>query len=91
MGAIAARKAERVIGHVRYILATELFAATQALRLRAPLKPGHGVQAAFDYVAAQILPLVADRSLAPEIAAIESALKSDSMLLQVESTLGGLR
>ncbi len=75
MGSIAARKAAKVIEHVRYILATEIFCATQALRLRAPLKPGHGVLKVFEYVSAKISPLVEDRSLSLEIAEIAAMLE----------------
>jgi histidine ammonia-lyase len=91
MGSIAARKASKIISHVRYILATELYCATQALRFRAPMKPGDGVRAAFQFMADRIEPINEDRIFAPEIADVSTWLTDNSFLNSVESKMGGLQ
>lgn len=88
MGSIAARKAAKIIEHVTYILATELFCATQALRFRLPLKPGQGVDAAFQFLAQRIKPITEDRVFAREITDIAGWVDDNSLLRTVESRIG---
>lgn len=90
MGSIAARKAAKIIDHVATILATELYCATQALRFRQPLKPGEGVQAAFEYLASRIAPIVEDRVFAPEVAQVTRWIDEGDFLHTVETKIGGL-
>ncbi len=91
MGSIAARKAAKIGEHVAYILATELFCATQALRFQHPLKPGRGVQVAFDFLAQRLEPIVQDRVFAGEIAQIVTWLDEPDFLSAIETITGGLR
>lgn len=90
MGSIAARKANTIINHVRYILATELFCATQALRFRRPLKPGVGVETAFTFLDGITQPVDQDRVFVSEIIEIERRIQDGSFRSSVASAIGGL-
>ncbi len=90
MGSIAARKAAKVIDHVTHILATEVFCALQALRFRHPLKSGRGVQAVFDWLSPQILPLTEDRVFVQDIQLIRDSIEKGS-LFQVLSEKEAIR
>ena len=79
MGSIAARKAQTIIGHVRYILATEVYCAVQALHALAPMKAGRGVQRVYDALKADCPPLVQDRVYVSEIQAVSERLLSDTI------------
>ncbi len=91
MGSIAARKAAKIVDHVRYIIATELFCATQSLRFRLPLKPGDGVQSAFQFLSERIAPIVHDRVFSAEIAEVATWVYDGDILKAVESAIGGLQ
>lgn len=91
MGSIAARKAKKILDHVGYILATEVYCATQALRFRLPLKPGLGVEAAFRFMADRIEPITQDRVFAPEVAGVLEWIQEEEFMKTVESATGGLR
>jgi histidine ammonia-lyase len=90
MGSIAARKAARIARHVRHILATEVFCALQALRLRAPVEPGQGVRAATDFLDPRIAPLDDDRALAAEITEVAGWIEDGSLLAAVQGRIGPL-
>lgn len=90
MGSIAARKTAKIVEHVRHILATELFCATQALRFREPLKPGDGVLSAYRFLTEHIPPITEDRVFAPEIERVAGWITDGSLLNSVESSIGGL-
>ena len=91
MGSIAARKAAKMLQYVRYVLATELYCANQALRFRQPLRPGAGVEAAFNYISKFIPPIIEDRVFAGEIAQVDAWLVSGELLRAVESITGDLQ
>lgn len=67
MGSIAARKLTTILEHLEYILATEVFCATQSLYFAQSLKAGNGVQKAFDYTQKLFPKLLEDRLYAEEI------------------------
>ncbi len=90
MGSIAARKAARVIRHTRHILATELFCASQALRLRHPLDPGRGAAAAQRFLAERIRPIEGDRVFADDIEQVATWVGSGELLQAVEAEVGPL-
>ncbi len=70
MGMSAARRLQPMLENLRNILATELLAACQGIDLLAPLRTGTLAQKARDLVR-EVSPRVdADRSLAPDIAAV---------------------
>ncbi len=70
----AAWKLRRVVQNVRHVLAIELMCAAQGLEFRAPLKPGRGVQRAYEQVRQRVPKLERDRVLAPDIAALAAAI-----------------
>jgi histidine ammonia-lyase len=70
MGATAALQARQALDLARQVVAIELLCAAQALEQHRPLRSGRGVEAAYDSIRAHVPPLVADRSPAPDIAAL---------------------
>jgi histidine ammonia-lyase len=76
MGAHAAVKARRVLRNTEIVLAVELLCAAQALEFRRPLRPGHGVERAYQAVRERIGELSADRALAPDIEAAAALVRA---------------
>jgi histidine ammonia-lyase len=70
MGATAALQAQQALELARQVVAIELLCAAQALEQHRPLRSGPGVEAAYARIRARVPPLVADRSPAPDIAAL---------------------
>jgi histidine ammonia-lyase len=70
MGATAALQAQQALDLARQVIAIELLCAAQALEQHRPLRSGRGVEAAYDLVRARVAALTADRSPAPDIAAL---------------------
>ncbi len=83
MGTHAARKLQQVVANASYVLAVELMAASQALDLRLPLRPGRGAAAAHECVRKLVPHLDADRYLKPDVEAIHSAIRDGSLLNSV--------
>ncbi|GHO44266.1 histidine ammonia-lyase [Ktedonospora formicarum] len=75
MGVTSAHKLLRLLELARQVIAIELLCAAQMLEFRLPLKPGAGVQIAYQNVRAYVAKLEEDRVLAPDIAALASALQ----------------
>jgi histidine ammonia-lyase len=67
MGQGAALKAREAARLLETVIALELLVAAQALEFLKPLRPGVGVERAYEIVRQQIPPLETDRYLAPEI------------------------
>jgi histidine ammonia-lyase len=67
MGQGAALKAREAARLLETVLALEVMVASQALEFLKPLRPGAGVQRAYEIVRAHIPALATDRHLAPEI------------------------
>src|SRR5579863_1547767 len=76
MGATSANKLRQIIEQTQQVIAIELLCAAQMLEFRKPLKPGAGVQRAFDLVRAHVPMLEHDRVLAPDIATMTKAIKA---------------
>ncbi len=76
MGATSALKALRILEQAQQVIAIELLCAAQMLDFRKPLRPGKGVQRAYDLVRSYVPRLEADRVLAPDIATLAAAVKS---------------
>jgi histidine ammonia-lyase len=70
MGMSAARRLRPMLANVRHIVAIELLAACQGIDLVAPLHTGVEAQRAYELVRSVSPRLDADRSLAPDIAAV---------------------
>jgi histidine ammonia-lyase len=69
-GPRAAAKARRALELTQAVVAIELLCGAQGLEYQRPLRSGDGVEAAYERIRRQVPPLAADRSLAPDIAAI---------------------
>ena len=75
MGVTSAHKARQIVEQAQQVIAIEMLCAAQMLDFRKPLKPGAGVQQAFDLVRTYVPKLENDRVLAPDIAKITEAIK----------------
>jgi histidine ammonia-lyase len=78
MGMGAARRLEPMLANLKYILAIELLAACQGIDLLAPLRTGPETRKAYDIVRAISARVDADRSLAPDIAAVAAEVAKGS-------------
>ena len=76
MGMTSAVKLRSIVEDAENLLAIELLAAAEALEHRRPLKGGIGVERAYATVRKYAEPLLEDRALAPDIAAIASAIRA---------------
>ena len=74
MGMTAALKARTVVENARCGLAIELLVAAQALDWRGGLRPGVGVQAAYDVIRSRVTHMDEDRELHRDIAAVLALL-----------------
>lgn len=83
MGTMAALMAFRVVVNVEKILAIEMLTAAQALRFRAPLKPGRPVAAAAAKVWETIAPIEHDRPLGEDIEALAEVLRQRAWLSEI--------
>jgi histidine ammonia-lyase len=70
MGMSGARRLERMLHNLRYILAIELLCSCQGIDLLAPLQTGALAKKAYDAVRGASAKLISDRPLAPDINAI---------------------
>ena len=76
MGVTSAHKVLRILEQAQQIIAIELMCAAQMLEFRKPLKPGRGVQAAYERGRSYAPMLEQDRVLSPEIARLALAVKA---------------
>jgi histidine ammonia-lyase len=74
MGMSGARRIRPMLTNLRNVLAIELLSACQGLDLLAPLRTGVEAQKAYAIVRAESKMVDADRSLAPDIRAIENKI-----------------
>ena len=79
MGATSARKARRILAHTRWVLASELLCAAQALEFHCfgehQLKPGDGVAKAYAEIRKVVAPLTTDRPLRNDVETITGILE----------------
>ncbi|HVH12387.1 MAG TPA: aromatic amino acid lyase, partial [Longimicrobium sp.] len=75
MGAHGAIKARRVLRNTETVLGIELMCAAQALEFRKPLRPGRGVEQAYERFRAVISALDGDRILAPDMEAAAALVR----------------
>ncbi|HEY4036973.1 MAG TPA: histidine ammonia-lyase, partial [Ktedonobacteraceae bacterium] len=73
MGATCAHKAQQILALAQQVVAIELLCAAQMLEFRKPLRPGIGVQKAYELVRAHVPMLNQDRVLAGDIAILTKA------------------
>ena len=79
MGMSGARRLERMLHNLRYILAIELLCACQGIDLLAPLQTGPLAQKAYDAVRAVSPKVTADRPLAPDINAVATLVAQSAI------------
>ena len=90
MGAAAVRKCREVLTRVRAVLAIEAVCATQALDLRAPLRPGRGTTAAHAALRRAVPFLAEDRVIHADLAAAIALVEARLLLGAVEAAVGPL-
>jgi histidine ammonia-lyase len=79
MGMTAALKAAQVADFTRTCLAIEILVAAQALDLRAPLRPGRGVEAAHRCVRSHVPTLSDDREVHRDVATVTALIDSGEL------------
>ncbi len=82
----AAWKLRRILQNVRHVLAIELMCAAQGLDYRAPLRAGRGAARGHALVRQVVTPLVQDRVLATDIAALADAIERGHFSLEEHQT-----
>ncbi|HEU5209073.1 MAG TPA: histidine ammonia-lyase [Longimicrobiales bacterium] len=75
MGVAAALKAREAVRLLETVLALELITAAQGLEFLKPLRPGKRVEQAYSLVRSVVEPLVHDRVLSGDIAAVEGLVR----------------
>ena len=90
MGWGAARKLRLAVENLRRIVAVELSCAARGLDLRAPLAPAPGTAAALAVLRSRVPGPGPDRYMAPELAEVESLVRSGAVLAAVERAIGPL-
>jgi histidine ammonia-lyase len=91
MGNAGGLKAWQVLANCERAVAIELLAGAQAVEFHAPLEPGAGVRATRAAVRELSPRLRDDRSLAPDIEAVATAIRDGSVVAAVEAEIGELR
>ena len=81
MGVTSANKLLRIIEQTQQVVAIELLCAAQMLEFRKPLKPGVGVQQAYELVRSYVSMLEHDRVLSPDIATMSRAVKAGAFTI----------
>ncbi|MBA3805729.1 MAG: histidine ammonia-lyase, partial [Acidobacteria bacterium] len=75
MGMTAATKLRSIVENAEHVVAIELLAAAEGLEYRAPVKPGRGVQRAYEVVRESVPRLTRDRALSSDIQQIAEAVR----------------
>ncbi len=76
MGMTAARQARDAVRLLETVLALELLAAAQGLEFLRPLRPGAGVETAYQRIRERVEPLDRDRVMGPDIEAVEAMVRA---------------
>jgi histidine ammonia-lyase len=90
MGMTSARHAREIVTNAEIVLALEALAATQALDLRAPLKPGPATREVHDTIRAIVPFFEADREFGPDIADAVALVREGALIAAAESVTGAL-
>ena len=91
MGWGAARKLRASVANLTRIVAVELSCAARGLDLRAPLTPAAGTAAALSALRSRVPGPGPDRYMSPELAEVESLVRSGAVLAAVEAAIGPLQ
>jgi histidine ammonia-lyase len=89
MSATSASRAREAVENARYVAATELTCATQALEFVADHDPGAGTGAAADLVREVVPPLETDRPVGEDVAAVDDLIASGRLTDRVETAIDG--
>jgi len=89
MGSISARKLNRVLDNLEYILAIELMSACQAIEFRRPLKSSEILEAAHGYVREFVSFAKEDRIFADDINKIKNIISDFSFVEKVNDFAAG--
>ena len=76
MGMSGARRLDKMLRNLQYILAIELLSACQGIDLLAPLQTGPVAKQAYEAVRGKSGKVTADRALAPDISAVSEIIAS---------------
>jgi histidine ammonia-lyase len=90
MGTTGARKARQILMNATWVLAIELMCGAQALEFSDSKGLGVGTAAAYRAIRERVTPLVEDRVLAPDMAALVELIQSGELVAQVEAACGAL-
>ena len=75
-GPRSAAKARRAVELAEHVVSVELLTAAEAIEHQRPLRSGKGVERAFSIVRERVLKIDADRTFAPDLAAIRSLIRA---------------
>ncbi|HYW10136.1 MAG TPA: histidine ammonia-lyase [Longimicrobium sp.] len=81
MGMMSARKARQVLRNVEAVLGIELLCAAQGLEYRRPLRPGRGVERAYERLRERVSRLGVDRPLSGDIEAAAALVRAGAFAL----------
>jgi histidine ammonia-lyase len=90
MSTAAARKCRSVVTNAARVLACEVLCAAQGIEFHRPVRPGRGVEAAYQHVRAHVRPLGRDRTLHRDLEVVERLIRTGSLLEAVEAACGEL-
>lgn len=90
MGMVAAREARHVLHNVVRMVAIELLCAAQALDLRGAIHAGAGTRAAHAALREHVTPLIEDRPLDADVAAVCDMIDDGALQQAVENAVGSL-
>ncbi|MBL8796851.1 MAG: histidine ammonia-lyase [Planctomycetia bacterium] len=91
MSTAAARKARQVAANAERVLACEFLCAAQGLEFHRPLRAGIGAEAAYRHIREIVPPLQADRTLHRDLEAVETLVRTGSLLDVVEGACSPLQ
>ncbi len=90
MGSIAARHCFQILKNVETVIAIELLASAQGIEFLQPMKCGDGTEAAYKFIRKNIPELTEDRALYIDIEKILKLVINNSLLGEVEKSIGEL-
>jgi histidine ammonia-lyase len=90
MGTFAARKTAEIAKNLETVLAIELLCASQALEMRAPLKPSKVTSALLNMVRTRIPFWDEDRMMYKDINMCKDFVHSDRLLNECEKVVGNI-
>ena len=91
MGMTTALKTKDIIDNAQAVLGIEFMAGAQAIDFREPVKPGKGIQAAYEVIRKYVDHLEEDRPLFNDINKLKEVVESNEILDAVEKAVGQLK